>query len=504
MHMAGRPTHTPRGTSVNLGFPFFSHTTVSFRLSNALLALLLDDMDVARGGPPAPPSDPLGITSLVAALGGNSQVLAVYDARAGVTLDDSGNLAAWDDARGSGFGPQRVGYGAPKPAVVNSEIITDGAQNYHATADVSPVFDLSKNRTLIWISTLQAGGWPYALNIQDVPLAAWESVGVSASGVPLGNGFVGSRYSGTDTRIAPSADRRMWVVNYSGPSPSAGNWSGDATKWIHGHSRIPNTISGSAATGPLGSRYLSVGNLLDRGLFTVTKERALIIVDHSLSAAEYDAVAAWATTHHSTVKDVGSAGGSIICAGNSLTYGLTASDPATTSYPALLAANFPTFDVSNFGISGRLGRDMANAVATEILPLYDASRPQNIYVYWEGINDLAFLSPYSLSDVIAHMHDTCLAVKNRGMKAVVLPCIPNHSTASDGRDADRVAYNNYIRANWPSFATALADVDAIPELSDYTNTAYFSGDGIHLNDPGYNLIANHATHGVTQAINSIL
>ena len=49
----------------------------------------------------------------------------------------------------------------------------------------------------------------------------------------------------------------------------------------------------------------------------------------------------------------------------------------------------------------------------------------------------------------------------------------------------------------------MADVASITNLQDYTNTTYFNGDQTHLTDAGYDLVANDATYGVTQAINGL-
>lgn len=457
-------------------------------------ATLLTFAATGDNNPVVTDPDPLGITSLVAALGGDSKVLAFYDARTGITLDGSNNLATWDDARGSvGFGPQRVASGSPAPAVTSNEVICDGSQNYYATA-TSSVFDLSAVRTYIWIGTMPVGVSQYAVNIQDNPLGSWDSIG------PQGNGKIGARFTGgTDTRIAPSNNRRMFVWHYAGVSTDPNG--GDNPKWVKGHARLPSSIYDNSGNGTSGNRILSVGLLLDRTFFSATKERAMIAVDHALSVTEYNALVTWASTHHSIVPDVGQP--AIICDGNSLTNGLgTASDPETTSYPALIGSNFPTYDVLNAGVNGRTGQTQLAVLPTRILPLYNAARGNNIYVYWEGINDLVHTAQ-TVAEIEANTANACLAAKNLGFKVVVLTCMKAAPITSNGRETDRQTYNAYLLANYSSFAHAVVDVASNPHFSDYTNTTYFNADQTHLTDAGYDEVANNATYGVTQAINGL-
>jgi lysophospholipase L1-like esterase len=52
----------------------------------------------------------------------------------------------------------------------------------------------------------------------------------------------------------------------------------------------------------------------------------------------------------------------------------------------------------------------------------------------------------------------------------------------------RDAYNTLLRANWSTFADALAEPDLVTELSDPTNATYFP-DGVHLSTAGYDILS---------------
>jgi lysophospholipase L1-like esterase len=64
--------------------------------------------------------------------------------------------------------------------------------------------------------------------------------------------------------------------------------------------------------------------------------------------------------------------------------------------------------------------------------------------------------------------------------------------------------NAYIRANWPSFADALADMGAVEHFvvgtGDYANPTYYNSGGVHLTATGYAALAPT----VVAAIESLL
>jgi lysophospholipase L1-like esterase len=61
-----------------------------------------------------------------------------------------------------------------------------------------------------------------------------------------------------------------------------------------------------------------------------------------------------------------------------------------------------------------------------------------------------------------------------------------------GTDAERAAYNTAIRANWATYADALADPAADARIGDNGDNAdltYYDADAVHLNDAGYAIAA---------------
>ena len=81
-------------------------------------------------------------------------------------------------------------------------------------------------------------------------------------------------------------------------------------------------------------------------------------------------------------------------------------------------------------------------------------------------------------------------MKAAGWKIVIGTCLPR-TTGKAGFEADRIAINTWLRANYTTFADGLADVggDAtIGAPGANLNTTYYS-DGVHLTAAGYQIAA---------------
>jgi lysophospholipase L1-like esterase len=116
----------------------------------------------------------------------------------------------------------------------------------------------------------------------------------------------------------------------------------------------------------------------------------------------------------------------------------------------------------------------------------------NVMVIWGGTNDLG--AGDTPQQAYAQLVQFCQQGQAAGWKVIVVTMIDRSGIDGAGEtfDAAHDAYNNLIRANWTSFANGIADVAANPILGAdgaSTNPTYFLGDGIHLTDAGYQLVA---------------
>jgi uncharacterized protein YjdB len=211
----------------------------------------------------------LDITALITALGGDSDVLAFYDCRNGVTLDTTGGVktfAIWSDARGnSGFGPDLVPVISgkkyePKQAWAFGPAVFNNVDSIALqTASPSPLFDLSNDLTLVYYGVTQkaSNGWGY-FAIQS------DSLNPPARGLGLANtnhttvyGIGGASRSinintgvhTSGTGLASDTSRLVFLTNDGGNGASVQATVSDTAAGV-----------GSGGTAPgAGSNYLTLG-----------------------------------------------------------------------------------------------------------------------------------------------------------------------------------------------------------------------------------------------------
>lgn len=176
----------------------------------------------------------------------------------------------------------------------------------------------------------------------------------------------------------------------------------------------------------------------------------------------------------------------IKCVADSLTAGLGAT--GFGNYPAQLQLYYdPAFvGVRNYGVPSAT---IANAVTNA--PLIDGNWPtfvnRKIVCAWVGTNSLYFgvSAASTYSQYVAY----CQARQLAGEKVVAFTILPRDDAGTPPTfDADRLAVNALIVANFTTFANVLANVAAIPQLSDPDNATYYA-DHVHLTNAGYALVA---------------
>ena len=171
--------------------------------------------------------------------------------------------------------------------------------------------------------------------------------------------------------------------------------------------------------------------------------------------------------------------------------------------PAQVMALLPGgLDMNNLGVGGQSTQMMAADAATEVDPLYDAGRPANILVCWEGTNDLIYGSarPYDARQAYRHLAAYCKARQRAGFRVVICTVLPRGRSAAFYEA--RNALNAELRANWRSFADALADVAANKTIGAdgaETDTTYYR-DTVHLTAAGYAIVAGVVADAVERLL----
>jgi lysophospholipase L1-like esterase len=176
----------------------------------------------------------------------------------------------------------------------------------------------------------------------------------------------------------------------------------------------------------------------------------------------------------------------VVFEGDSITQGAAASNPATTSYPAVFASR-TGLPVSNNGKYGDQLAIMDGNYANDLAPLYNAANLNTLSLF-AGTNDIGDAGKTDV-DVRGYRQSLMGKAKTTGYLRVATTLISRadgnwNSTKEGYRQAD----NTWVRANWQTIAEYFVDVDAIPETQDPTNTTYFA-DRIHPTDALYAIIA---------------
>jgi len=215
------------------------------------------------------------------------------------------------------------------------------------------------------------------------------------------------------------------------------------------------------------------------------------IFNRALSVDEYQQV-----TDYLAKKWIGVAKPLLVCDGNSWTSGVGSSGGSGQALSAT-GTNLPSLLLSAF--SGRVevrtdavpSRDFGTASIGLLAgaPFFtDAfcrrtSTERRVAHVWEITNTLVTTkSAGATYDLLVKF---CLERKAAGFAVVVATCLPRVANPYGGFDADRVAVNALVVANYKSFASGLVDFASDARLNDASNLTYYSNDGIHPNDAGY-------------------
>ncbi len=174
----------------------------------------------------------------------------------------------------------------------------------------------------------------------------------------------------------------------------------------------------------------------------------------------------------------------IQCAGNSIVFGTTLSDPATQSWPAklqVLIGGAGSYHVANLGIGSQTTDMMLTHTAGLTYPFGASSRP-HIYFGLEGTNQLfvgssAVVTLAKLTDLYDGVRDSGFAAK----RVVVCTILPFGSSF----EADRIAVNTGLRALCAASGYTLCDFAADPLMGQAgQNVEPLFNDGLHPSDDG--------------------
>ncbi len=187
----------------------------------------------------------------------------------------------------------------------------------------------------------------------------------------------------------------------------------------------------------------------------------------------------------------------VVCFGDSITYGYSASDPAVTSYPALLAKLLEAKDsaaavkVVNAGISGEDTRQGLKRLDS----LLEKEKPGIVLVLY-GTNDLWTSRKISVDDTRVNLTEMITKMKSSGAVVLIGTLIPvwedDKRVAARNdviKEVAKAAEITVVDLN-AAFEKALTDAGG-REKREAWETIYAPEDGgfLHPNDKGNALLA---------------
>lgn len=307
---------------------------------------------------------------------------------------------------------------------------------------------------------------------------ALHPTGVLTTAIVTVFGNVGMRmYNNGTLRQSTTAPRLMPPVQ-----PCVIGYRGDATNSamsLDANSQTYATPGTSTITGVDVGAYTPtpVNSSLD-GRFNIY---SLAVFGSSLSAPN----------RTSSISALGETGGVTSGQANKLVW---MGDSRTEGIGCTLLRNIPhrlynklsikPYQVS-FALSGQQMSSDDTNFASRYPFVYDAGRARNILIInGYGINDFGTGSRTALQ-VQGYFTSICGKARAAGYLihcSTVLPA----SVITGSKETERVAYNNWMRANWATYADAFTDIDANPNLAT-VNATYYTPDGTHNTDAGQEL-----------------
>lgn len=250
-------------------------------------------------------------------------------------------------------------------------------------------------------------------------------------------------------------------------------WRGSATgfeMWINGQQYTRTALTSLS----LGQLMLGSGG---GGGPTKMRFYDLVAIPAALGDAEFTSLVAYGARRADRSAETSDI---LLARGDSLTSGQGSALVAPWMFRSGQMTNAKRY---NYGLEG----DYAFAPSTSAAALvsnYPVGAGRNVAVVWLGTNDIhgaARTGAQTETAIATH----CSALRAAGYKVVVCTL----QDFSGGFGTPIAACNTALRANYTTYADALADLADRSELSDNTNTTYYSSDGVHLIDAGYAVVA---------------
>lgn len=162
-------------------------------------------------------------------------------------------------------------------------------------------------------------------------------------------------------------------------------------------------------------------------------------------------------------------------------------------YPSQLIASLPGTVVQvgvgktfNVAVGGQTIATMLTNAASNVDSKFEAGKYNYVFILG-GTNDVA--AGDNATTVYNRIVSYCTARRSAGFR-VVVSTLTHKGNPAQNTIIDSI--NTSIRANWATFADALADLDADSRLQNPADTTYFQADQLHYNTSGAAVVASIA------------
>lgn len=175
-------------------------------------------------------------------------------------------------------------------------------------------------------------------------------------------------------------------------------------------------------------------------------------------------------------------------------------DTYPTSYPFTAVAHFLRHTLGQIGdyrseaIGGATAANLASSAATRVDTLLNANK-SNLLIFWAGTNDLySGATAQATKDAILAY---CNARKAAGWTILVCTILPRTAAGTPPTfEADRTDVNNWIAANYSTFADYFCDLRPVTELNTVSSRYYY--DLTHLSEEGSVFAAERIIKAVSE------
>lgn len=240
-----------------------------------------------------------------------------------------------------------------------------------------------------------------------------------------------------------------------------------------------HTSGGAGSAGSTPTTAHRIGGGFALGNFIGGIQR-ILVYNRALTQSEVISVMNYFNGYYNPIKP-----NKLFFEGDSITFGFGTSPALNYAMQAstqLLPSNY--LITTNTSVSGANTGSVLARLSTAVLNQINPN-VNNIFSLMIGHNQTVSTAADYL-DII----NICQQVKNQAgaNTKIIIHTVINDKNA--GTQTGITAMNLLIRANWPLFADALCDSNAIPQLSNANNLTYYQADGTHPTNLGQLLISN--------------